>query len=309
MTNEFLAIDFETASESRASACAMGLSLFQGGELVEQRGSYIDPGLDPGEWSTWNIAVHGIVPEDVADAPTFAQAWHDIEACYPGVPLVAHYAQFDMSVLRAEMDRSGIRPSRQLRYACSWQIARVAWPELVSVRLPYVSQHLGIDLEHHDAASDAQAAGRVFAAAVDRLGEGDIDAALQAANRRWGTIEPDLRYETGTIKAASTRSRSAASFTPNPDADPDAELFGAYVAFTGTSFLTRAELQRMVADRGGQPQNGVTKQTNLLVAGHQDVSALAPGQTKSGKYRRAEELRAKGADIQIISDLDLQRML
>ena len=64
--------------------------------------------------------------------------------------------------------------------------------------------------------------------------------------------------------------------------------------------MTRAMALATVADFGGLPLPTVTKETNLLVFGYQDVSRFAPGATNSGKFQKAVGLRAKGQDIEII---------
>lgn len=56
----FLAIDFETATAQRGSACAVGLAFFDGGTLKHVTATLIDPGVDPEEWNPFNIMIHGI---------------------------------------------------------------------------------------------------------------------------------------------------------------------------------------------------------------------------------------------------------
>ena len=73
--------------------------------------------------------------------------------------------------------------------------------------------------------------------------------------------------------------------------------------------MTRAMALATVADFGGLPLPNVTKETNLLVFGYQDVSRFAPGATNSGKFQKAVGLRAKGQDIEIIGEDDFLAML
>ena len=64
-----------------------------------------------------------------------------------------------------------------------------------------------------------------------------------------------------------------------------------------------------VVDVGGHCGSGVSKKTNVLVVGEQDLRKLVPGYTKSGKMLRAEELVADGADLEIMSELEFLRTL
>ena len=73
-----------------------------------------------------------------------------------------------MSVVRAELSRAGVQPT-PFRYTCSAKLARVAWPEMLSVSLPIVADKIGIELGHHDPQSDASASGHVLMAALRAL--------------------------------------------------------------------------------------------------------------------------------------------
>ena len=73
--------------------------------------------------------------------------------------------------------------------------------------------------------------------------------------------------------------------------------------------MTRALTWKHVADLGGMPLDGVTKKTNLLVFGQQDLAHLAPGATSSNKFTKDTQLKAKGADIEIIGEEDFLAML
>ena len=67
--------------------------------------------------------------------------------------------------------------------------------------------------------------------------------------------------------------------------------------------------QGLVAELGGQPASGVTRQTDILVCGYQDLIKLATGQSKSAKLRKAEQLHADGQPLEIITESDFFRML
>ena len=65
--------------------------------------------------------------------------------------------------------------------------------------------------------------------------------------------------------------------------------------------MTRVEAMQMVVDRGGLISNSLNKSTNYLVVGSFDyVSSVKNG--KSTKLKKAEELKLKGHDIEIVSE-------
>ena len=300
----FLAIDFETATAQRGSACAVGFALFEDGVWRDGGETLIDPGIDPEQWNGFNTMIHGIRPDDVVGAPSFAEVWSELERRFPRTPLVAHNAAFDMSVLRAELGRAQLRPTDVIRYACSASMSRAAWPELLSVSLPIVASMLDIELDHHEPGSDARASGEILLCAVEALGASDINDALHQAHRVWGQILPDLTWSLGT-------GLHAKDFAPNiTDADPDGLLYGQTFVFTGTLHsMTRREAFQLVSSLGAQPGDRVTEDTNILVIGEQDIARLAAGQTMSAKQRNAAALRLKGRDIQMIGEMEFLRML
>ena len=63
---------------------------------------------------------------------------------------------------------------RHRDYFCTLAASRVVWPELTAHNLGTVARHLGVDLDHHHAGSDANAAARMIlsmleAQRMDRL--------------------------------------------------------------------------------------------------------------------------------------------
>jgi DNA polymerase-3 subunit epsilon len=192
--DDFLAIDFETASRTqRASACAVGWARFQAGQLIDAGRQLINPQLPDEQWDWFLTRKHGIEPHDVHSAPTFAEAWGQIAPSMAAGPLIAHNASFDMSVLRAELARAEIALD-PFKYACSWRLARAAWPEMLSVSLKVIAGKLGIALDHHEPRSDAIASGRVLTAAIDQIGVSTIAAALDRTDHRWGEVNSPFAW-------------------------------------------------------------------------------------------------------------------
>ena len=163
---DFVAIDFETANESRRSACAVGVSHVVDGRIVRTESWLIRP--PELRFAPINVAIHGITAAHVQDMPEFPERWRTIwEAC-AGRPVIAHNASFDLSVLRHLCDWYRI-PYPALDYLCTLVIARAQWPVLPSHSLPAVAAHLGIRFAHHDAAEDARAAAEIALRALHEV--------------------------------------------------------------------------------------------------------------------------------------------
>jgi DNA polymerase-3 subunit epsilon len=221
MEEGFLAIDLETANAQRGTACALGWAQFQDGQALDSGRILIDPRISGEQWDSFNIRIHGIAPEDVRGAPTFADVWSLIEPYTATGPLVAHNASFDMSVLRAEFARSGVAPA-PFRYVCSAELSRAAWPEMLSVSLPNVADHLGIELDHHNPCSDAAASGQILLAAVEQIGVPTIGEALEKTGRQWGEVRLDRGWiPSGAGHTALRATTSTISHPTHPDTRSD----------------------------------------------------------------------------------------
>lgn len=159
---KYLAIDFETANYPRESAIALGISVIDGGKVVETRAWTFRP---PGKRIYIRpdfIDIHGIRPEHLKDRPHFDGVWDEMRPYFERAEtLIAHNAGFDRSVLYGVADHYNIS-LQPFYWKCTVNLSRVSWPGLYNHKLPTVCEHLGITLKHHDPASDAEASARIF---------------------------------------------------------------------------------------------------------------------------------------------------
>lgn len=186
MPDRWIAIDFETASRERASACALGLAVIEDGRIVEERDWLIRP---PGNhFEHWNTRIHGIHADLVAQEPEFDELWPEIAPYLEGVVILAHNAPFDIGVLRSELSRCGLEAPVTAGYHCTVRISRRAWPDLADHKLSSVCRHCGIDLTHHQAASDARACASIALRCLEESGEPTLDAMVRVLSLRAGRL-------------------------------------------------------------------------------------------------------------------------
>jgi DNA polymerase-3 subunit epsilon len=159
----FVALDFETANRTPTSACALGLVRVER-NLVTARHYYL---MRPARGSWIFSDLHGISYDDVRDQPTFGDLWPGIAPILTECAfVVAHNASFDARVLRACCRDARLRTPR-LSYVCSLAIAQ----NVLSIHpgsLSNVCHQLRIELNHHHALSDAEAAARIVLVAESR---------------------------------------------------------------------------------------------------------------------------------------------
>jgi DNA polymerase-3 subunit epsilon len=114
-------------------------------------------------------SIHGLRWNDVRHARTFAEVWADARVMLHGADyLAAHNASFDRRVLAACCTAANLEPP-PFQFLCSLRMSKQTW-SLPAYRLPELADHLGIELEHHDAASDAGACAQIVVAAKARSG-------------------------------------------------------------------------------------------------------------------------------------------
>ncbi len=171
------AIDFETATRSRTSACAVGVVLVDDGEIVDERGWLIRP---PGNrYEPFNTRIHGIEPEHTATKPAFDEIWPLVDELVGDRMLLAHNAPFDKGVLLRSCEHTSA-PLRDHAFACTVSLSRRAWPDFGYYNLKAVCSELGVELvNHHDAVADARACAEIAVQAAAVIGQSTIEALAQ----------------------------------------------------------------------------------------------------------------------------------
>ncbi|CAJ0882729.1 DNA polymerase III subunit epsilon [freshwater sediment metagenome] len=157
----FVAIDFETANYQADSACALGLVKVVGGAIVDKEVYLIKP---PTREFVFTY-IHGLTWKDVAKKDDFGKVWPKVESLVHGAEfLVAHNASFDRRVLEACCATYRI-PAPSLPFQCTVQVARRTWG-IYPTKLSNVCEKLEIELNHHEALSDAMACAKIMIAAT-----------------------------------------------------------------------------------------------------------------------------------------------
>ncbi len=189
--DRFVAIDFETANEDRATACAVGWATVDDGVIRNSGWTPIDPEIEDNDWADFYSVIHGFRPADVRGAPTFPDAWAQVDVIASSLPLVAHHASFDLSVIRAELARYEVTPT-PIRYACSALLARAAWPTLLGASLTMVARQAGVAVRDRSPEANAVTSAEITVQAIPALGQRDLGSAIHTAGLVWGSVDPDL---------------------------------------------------------------------------------------------------------------------
>ena len=170
---DFNAIDFETATRHSASICEAGICAVRAGRVVETRSWLVRP--KDNKYSSFNISIHGILPEQTQDAPEFPEVWSEISAYLAECPVfVAHNAEFDMRCIRRSLRLYGITKP-EAKYFCSLRAARRFY-SFPSNSLANLCNSLGIDFRrHHRAGDDAEMCARLFLREMADMGVDSLE--------------------------------------------------------------------------------------------------------------------------------------
>lgn len=305
MSCSYVALDVETANDFRGSICSIGLVKFQDGTIVDTYYTLINPETS---FDTFNISIHGIKPEDVADAPKFPEVRQDIVDFIGSDIVVAHFAQFDMGALNDVYNKYQLDYD-DIRYICSYRLAKVAMPGQLNYKLKNLSKELNIQLDHHNALSDAKASGLILNHLLSSNSFSDLDDFLKEyrydktglLGQRGFKRKKDAKYKDNLIYTPTEEEKAAM--------DPDHYFYGLYFCFTGKlERMTRKEANKAVALVGGIPEKGVTNHTNILVVGEQDWRVVGVDGLSS-KMKKAQSLLEKGHDIEIMTENDFIKLL
>lgn len=159
--NSFVAIDFETAQKKRASPIQIGVVRVIDGVIGTPQTSYVMPPLGFRTFDPELIGIHGITPPDIQGAPEWPDILARLDRFTIGpdgsrLPLVAHNASFERSVIRQTSAEYGL-DDLDLTYLCTVKAARTLDPDSPNHKLDTLATRYGVaQVAHHDAGDDAR---------------------------------------------------------------------------------------------------------------------------------------------------------
>jgi DNA polymerase-3 subunit epsilon len=289
---EFLIVDVETANFMQSSICQIGLIVYDGNSVIDERSYLVNPETS---FDAFNVQLHGIDEEKVKNEPTFLELSDTLIGMFSDRTIISH-SFFDRRAFTDASDRYDF----ELPYndwIDSVKLSRYAFPEFVNHKLGTVSKNLGFEFKHHDALEDSKAVVHLLERAKART-ELSISDLIEASK--------PSPLERSAKQRAYKKSLSAEGNSSGP-------LAGEVVVFTGELSISRKEAVSMAAELGCTVTAGVTKKTTIVVVGTQNEALLA-GHDKSSKHRKAEELMRKQIDaneqpLKIVSERDFASLL
>lgn len=193
MSLDFTAVDFETANSYRGSPCSVGMVKVRDGQIVDESSTLIHPPAGYDHFDGFNISLHGITAQMVADAPRWPPVLDRIVDYVASDTMVCHNAGFDVGVMRYACIADQV-PWPRIDFLCTLVLARRAL-RLPSYRLSFVAAECDVSfVSRHDATDDARCAALIATAMARKQGADTL-----------GELAQSLHVHSGTWRRASMR--------------------------------------------------------------------------------------------------------
>ena len=278
-TDDFVAIDFETMTGCRTSACAVGMVKVIDGEIVQQFYSLINPVRDKYTDREPNTRIHGISLETAEKAPTFEELFEGLRLFIGNLPLVCHNKSADIAIIDQLMEYYGLQGLDTSGAICTYQLTKKS--------LSDCCKEYGIkEDKHHNALWDAEVCARIY---LELIGKPLI--------RQGGNVPPRVSDESKNV-CREHRQRLSESAVENKDTI----FYGATVVITGTfdKYPIRDDLAAKIQLLGGRICSSISKKTNIVLVGE----GAGPK-----KIKTINEYKEQGISITILREHELVSIL
>jgi len=303
---DFVVIDFETANNNLDSACSLGIVTVKGINIVDKIHYYIKP--PTGQFSTTNTKIHGITSRDVDSADTFFELWEKIRSYFEGRIVIAHNAQFDMSVLKNCLDTYKLTCADFI-YTDSISISSLAIDENVGRSLKDRAAYFGIPLEnHHNAVEDAYVASKLVTETMLKFNAPLINWLLILNNihaKQFYNINATKYFVKKNTKFEKYNHIKISEFCCSQvEVDIEHPLYIKNCVLTGElQSMGRETAIQKIVDVGGVVKSSVSNKTDFLIVGVQDKSVVGED-GQSSKEEKAHQMIKNGSTIQILNEED-----
>lgn len=286
LLEDYTSLDLETTgfSPEYCEIIEVACIRYRGGNEVGTFSSLVKP-QDMDAVDSYITNLTGITPEMLKDAPAIETVLPQLLEFVGDDTIVGHKASFDINFVYDNAERLGLGVFGN-DYIDTMRLSRRLFPDFINHKLKTLVKKFGIsDKVDHRAESDARQAAGCYQYMVKY------------------TIENGLADKLSAVQSSGRRPVKAADIVGNPELlKENSPLYGKTVVFTGTlERMTRKEAMQVVADLGGINGDNVTKKTDFLVLGNNDMCAsIKDG--KSSKHKKAEKYILAGSDMSIISE-------
>ena len=289
----------ESVNSDKDSVCRVVIVPVVDGVVQEEKSFIVNPEAE------FDITISGIEESEILSAPLFGDEWEEIQECLKGTPVCASEGN-SAKCLCGTTERLGL-PMLSRKFYNSKAICRRALDE-VSYSLDYLSRKmLGSSPDEADPEEIARAWAEITVKALEPADDADIPSFADRVKIKPGIMSSVEYVPSVCIRIRPSRETDLSDTVVN--AIPEHPFFGLNVVFTGKLMsMSREDARRAVIYVGGAAPERLTKETNFLVVGNQDLRVVGE-KGLSGKMKKAADYKAKGCDIEIINETEFIELL
>lgn len=282
-TGDFTAIDIETTGTSTSydSIIEVGAIQYRSGEAVAQFQALVNPGYKIPDYIS---DLTGISDEMLKDARSIIEVLPEYTAFIGEDIVLGHNAHFDVNFIYDACIQCGL-PAFSNDIIDTLRISRLLYKDWECHTLRHIASCLGVSGGGwHRSLADCDIAARCYLKMMDE--------------------NPDFGK-----KKVQKKSLKINSIVPNVDQiNEGSPLNGKNCVFTGTLSIPRADAVQIAVNCGAAVRSAVSKNTDFLIMGDQDLSRVADGM--SAKEEKAHALNESGdANIKIIGESEFIEMV
>ena len=293
---KYVTIDFETANSNLTSACSVGIVICNNGKIIDKKYYLINPD-EP--FNSGNILIHGITPDMVCNAPYFYEIWDEIYDILNGNIVFAHAATFDISVLKALIEKYNLK-CPDFKVGCTLKLSRIVFKDsLQSFKLSSLSSYLEVDHNHHNAISDALVCFYIIERAKRMYQVYDVVDLFEEVGLCFGFLRCTnfINSKQRSIEYRSVYSRINNKKKVDKVSN---KLEGVVLSFTGKPVkMTKTEFRKIVLENGGLYSKEVSRVINTFVIFQN------PNKSHLNALERIKELK----EVKIYTEEEFMRLI
>lgn len=279
MQTDYCVLDTETTGLSAYydSVIEIAILRVRNNEVVAEYSQLVNPER---ELPLFITNLTGITNDMLEGQPTIQEIKDSALAFIGDDFIVGHNTNFDMQFLA-----NGFEHDFTNEYMDTLQFAKKLYPEVEGHSLSALAYSLDLPSSGHRAMKDCISTKALH------------DLMMEKMEREKLTVDKLFR------KKHTPFVLDIANIVPTTnEIDEDNFFYGKHCVFTGTlERMPRNAAMQLIVNVGGILDKSVQKSTNYLIVGGFDYcSSITDG--KSGKMKKAEQLKEKGQDIELLDE-------
>lgn len=303
MRDSFIVFSAECVNTSEDSICRLCFKPVVNGEIQQPKVYYINPEAH------WEATFRSVDRELCLSSPTLKELWKELEELFMSYDMIIPIANgYSARVLWYHLKRLAV-DFKHMEFVNANTLCRKLYPGEFSYSYYHLSlKYCPAYINDGDIKTLTNGWAELINKGLENLQIENLRSFAENNNIIIGKLDMMEFVPSGTIRDYSLKNRKLDFSDVEINIDEDNPFFEKNVVFTGKlEKITRSEARKLVVSVGGAAPETLTKSTNYLVVGVQDLRVVGE-KGLSGKMKKAAAFKEKGADIELIDENDFFEM-